>query len=121
MTEDKDKLLESFFRKAAERRLEDDGFSDKVMSQIESSFSRRVRRMQRLWTAVCTILGLLIVTMSGCFDNILTWVFVAMKTFATYDWTGIGLIVLLVPLAVSCIIAVIGIVENEKLTHVSYP
>lgn len=121
MTEDKDKLLESFFRKAAERQLEDDGFSDKVMSQIESSVSRRVRRMQRLWTAVCIILGILIVMKSDCVDSLLTWAFVAMKTFATYDWMAIGLSVLLVPLVVSYIIAAIGLIENEKLTHVSYP
>lgn len=50
-------LLESFFSEARSSHLADNGFTDAVMRRIEAQANRRIRMLSWLWTAVCTIAG----------------------------------------------------------------
>ena len=53
MKEDKDELLKRFFSTANQTVIADEGFSDRVMEAIEPAADKRLRRISRIWTAVC--------------------------------------------------------------------
>lgn len=58
MKEDKDELLKRFFSTANQTVIADEGFSDRVMEAIEPAADKRLRRISRIWTAVCWTAGI---------------------------------------------------------------
>ena len=59
MTEDKlndDLLLESFFSAAKTQEINDDGFTEKVMSNLPD----RVSKLSQYWTAFCIVAGIVL-------------------------------------------------------------
>ena len=54
-------LLEQLFRPAKEIKLQDDGFTNRVMHQVAILNAQhstvRVRRLSRLWTAFCILIA----------------------------------------------------------------
>lgn len=55
MTEDRDELLVRKFFEENKAELPDDGFSQRVMRRLPD----RARRLNRIWTAVCVVAGVL--------------------------------------------------------------
>ena len=63
MKEDKnDMLLDEFFSHARQAEIPDEGFSDSVMQSIDALGDKR---LSRIWTAVCTLLGAAFVIFSA--------------------------------------------------------
>lgn len=63
MKEDKnDMLLDEFFSHARQTEIPDNGFSDSVMQSIDALGDKR---LSRIWTAVCTLLGAAFVIFSA--------------------------------------------------------
>lgn len=66
MKEDKnDMLLDEFFSHARQTEIPDNGFSDSVMQSIDALGDKRLERLSRIWTAVCTLLGAAFVIFSA--------------------------------------------------------
>lgn len=57
MTDKDDILLEGFFKQAAQQQIEDNGFTERVMQSLPDRKVEEVRRLSRLWTWFCIILG----------------------------------------------------------------
>ena len=68
MTEDEDKLVMQFFEENA-HEIEDNGFSDKVMSRLPSE---RANRLERLWTLFCTVVGVVLFFLVDGFKGLQT-------------------------------------------------
>ncbi len=63
MKEDKnDMLLDEFFSHARQAEIPDEGFSDSVMQSIDALGDKR---LSRIWTAVCILLGAAFVIFSA--------------------------------------------------------
>lgn len=63
MKEDKnDILLDEFFSHARQAEIPDEGFSESVMQSIDALGDKR---LSRIWTAVCTLLGAAFVIFSA--------------------------------------------------------
>lgn len=76
MTEDRDELLVRKFFEENKVELADDGFSQRVMRRLPD----RTRRLSRIWTAVCTLAGILmcvvfnwIDVLVGIFNDFISW------------------------------------------------
>ena len=55
---DKDNILiEDFFKQAAMQQIEDNGFTERVMENLPDMHLATVRRLSRLWTAFCVVIG----------------------------------------------------------------
>ena len=75
MTEDDNRLIEQFFAEASRQSVADDGFSQRVMQQLEQQERRQAsqqvtflssRSFSRLWTLGCVALAtVLFVTFHG--------------------------------------------------------
>lgn len=63
MTDDRDELLVRKFFDENKIELPDDGFSRRVMRRLPD----RARRLNRIWTAVCLLLGALIAVKNDWF------------------------------------------------------
>ena len=58
MTDKENILIEDFFKKAAQQQIEDNGFTERVMQNLPELKTNKVRRLSRLWTLFCVIVGL---------------------------------------------------------------
>ena len=74
-----ERLLEQFFQAARQVELDDDGFTERVMRRLPD----RSLRLSRLWTAACIVAGLLLFTLLGGWQSLLTWGLSAMATLPT--------------------------------------
>ena len=54
MIEDNEQLLKQFFSEAAQQKIEDNGFTERVMRRLPM----RVNWFTRLWTAFCILMAL---------------------------------------------------------------
>ncbi len=77
MTDNKDELLVKKFFEGNRIDLPDDGFSHRVMRRLPD----RERRLNRLWTALCVVVGVVccvkfdwIGGLSECVSNLFTFV-----------------------------------------------
>lgn len=57
MAEIDDKLLEQFFQPARNQQLDDNGFTEQVMSNLPD---REALGLSRLWTLFCIVLGVVL-------------------------------------------------------------
>ena len=56
--DDKDQImLESFFKQAAQQQIEDNGFTERVMQNLPETNTNTVRRLSRLWSLFCILIG----------------------------------------------------------------
>ena len=58
MTDKDNIMLEEFFKQAAQQQIEDNGFTERVMMNLPETKADNVRRLSRLWTWFCVIIGL---------------------------------------------------------------
>ena len=65
MTDKDNKLIEAFFKQAAQQQIEDNGFTERVMMNLPETSQERVRRLSRLWTIFCGIVGVVLFFVLG--------------------------------------------------------
>lgn len=65
MMENDDRLVAQFFEEH-KVEIEDDGFSRRVMNQLPGG----VRRASRIWTFVCTVVGISMFCLLDCFNSL---------------------------------------------------
>ena len=58
MTDKGNIMIEEFFKQAAQQQIEDNGFTERVMMNLPETKADNVRRLSRLWTWFCVIIGL---------------------------------------------------------------
>ena len=54
---DNNQILEDFFKQAAQQQIEDNGFTERVMQQLPDAKRDSVRRLSRLWSLFCILVG----------------------------------------------------------------
>ena len=65
MTDKDDMRIEEFFKQAARQQIDDDGFTERVMSSLPVSQAAQARRLSRLWTLFCILLAAVIFYFAG--------------------------------------------------------
>ena len=62
MTEKENKLIEDLFKQAAQQQIEDNGFTERVMEQVErvDQASLVPHRLSQLWTWFCIAVSLVL-------------------------------------------------------------
>ena len=55
---DNDKFLEEIFKQAAQQQIEDNGFTERVIQNLPEVKMLNVRRLSRLWSLFCILVGL---------------------------------------------------------------
>ena len=65
MTDKDDMRIEDFFKQAARQQIDDDGFTERVMSSLPRSRAVQARRLSRLWTLFCILLAAVIFYFAG--------------------------------------------------------
>ena len=54
---DNNQFLEDFFKQAAQQQIEDNGFTERVMQKLPDARTDNVRRLSRLWSLFCILVG----------------------------------------------------------------
>ncbi len=60
MTDKDNIMIEEFFKQAAQQQIEDNGFTERVMMNLPETNQERVRRLSRLWTLFCGVVGIVL-------------------------------------------------------------
>ena len=120
-----DMLLTGFFSEARATDIPDNEFSDKVMQRIESMDNKRLMLLSRLWTVVCSLLGIAFVVSSEAngyirlrgvkdiFGFIVSHL--ASITKSEFNISQIPQFVYPIPLAIAIIFAVAAIKSTKKI------
>ena len=58
MTDKDNIMIEDFFKQAAQQQIEDNGFTERVMQQLPETNQVTVRRLSRLWSLFCILVGI---------------------------------------------------------------
>lgn len=54
---DNNQFLDELFKQAAQQQIEDNGFTERVMQQLPDAKRDSVRRLLRLWSLFCILVG----------------------------------------------------------------
>ena len=65
MTDKDNIMIEEFFKQAAQQQIEDNGFTERVMENLPDMHLATVRRLSRLWTAFCVVIGVVLFFVFG--------------------------------------------------------
>ncbi|MBQ9677818.1 MAG: DUF5056 domain-containing protein [Prevotella sp.] len=76
MDEQNEKLLQQFFSEAAQQTIDDNGFTERVMSQLPM----RVKRFTRIWSACCIVIAALLFTVFHGWELLLVQMEVFLRT-----------------------------------------
>lgn len=76
MDEQNEKLLRQFFSEAAEQKIEDNGFTEKVMDRLPV----RVKRYTRIWTIFCVLFAAALFTIFHGWELLLVQLEVFIRT-----------------------------------------
>ena len=96
MTDKDNRMIEDFFKQAAQQQIEDNGFTERVMHSLPDRKDHVVRRLSQLWTLFCiAVAGVLFFMFGGwqmvtglffaSLKVILGWLEVQMVTAATTE------------------------------------
>ena len=103
MTEDNDLLLRQFFSEAAQQKIEDNGFTERVMQCLEanqqaqsslfeseqsSSAKLKVQIFPRLWTAFCILVAFLLFSALHGWELLTVQLEVLLRTLPTEPFSG---------------------------------
>ena len=55
---DNDIFLADLFKQAAQQQIEDNGFTERVMQNLPDTNTVNIRRLSRLWSLFCILVGL---------------------------------------------------------------
>lgn len=95
MEDNKDILLNNLFAEAAKTEIADNGFSRKVMRRLPS----RAERMSRIWTFVCTMAAVVLLTYFKAWNYIFDWAVNVVCVSHSINWLHIIPFILLLPTA----------------------
>ena len=84
MKEDNDLLLQQLFSEAAQQKIEDNGFTERVMRRLPM----RVNWFTRLWTAFCILVALLLFTLFHGWELLAVQLEVLIRTLPTEPLSG---------------------------------
>jgi hypothetical protein len=66
MTDKDNKMIEAFFKQAAQQQIEDNGFTERVMRNLPDRKMEVVRKLSQLWTLFCmAVAGVLFFVLGG--------------------------------------------------------
>ena len=66
MTDKDNMMIEAFFKQAARQRIEDNGFTERVMRNLPDRKTELVRKLSQLWTLFCiAVAGVLFFVLGG--------------------------------------------------------
>jgi uncharacterized membrane protein len=96
MTDNDNILIERLFKEASRQQIADDGFTQRVMAALPDNSAAKVRRLSRLWTWFCVLVGLALfflldgwavlkATLLAIFNTVLTSLSVLLTTAPTAD------------------------------------
>lgn len=93
MTEDNDLLLRQFFSEAAQQKIEDNGFTERVMQCLEAnqqtqSSKLKVQIFTRLWTAFCILVAFLLFSALHGWELLTVQLEVLLRTLPTEPFSG---------------------------------
>lgn len=113
MTDKDYKLIDDFFKEAAQQQIEDAGFTERVMMSLPDSQAEKSHRLSVIWTWFCILLGVVLFFAFGgletlkasimvVFQTVVTWLSVFLTTAPTTE-------VSLNPLVVLLVVAFVGV------------
>ncbi len=70
MGKDNDTILQQFFSDARNLEISDRDFSRKVAERLVDRHERRITAVSRVWTAICSLIGLAMLCASGVLQSI---------------------------------------------------
>ncbi len=70
MEKDNDTILQQFFSEARNLEIPNGDFSRKVADRLVDRHERRITELSRVWTAICSLIGLVMVASSGVLHNV---------------------------------------------------
>jgi uncharacterized membrane protein len=96
MTDNDNILIERLFEEASRQQIADDGFTKRVMAALPDNSAAKVRRLSRLWTWFCILVGVALffllngwavlkATLLAIFNTVLTSLSVLLTTAPTAD------------------------------------
>lgn len=93
MTEDNDLLLRQFFSEAAQQKIEDNGFTERVMQRLETSHKAQSSKLKvqiftRLWTAFCILVAFLLFSALHGWELLTVQLEVLLRTLPTEPFSG---------------------------------
>ena len=91
MIDNDERMLQQFFSEAANQKIEDNGFTERVMQQLASSNVQRssfnVQRFSKLWTIFCvSVFAILFVAFHG-WELLAVQFEVMLRTMATQSFS----------------------------------
>ena len=90
MIDNDERLLQQFFSEAANQKIEDNGFTERVMQRIEArheSSAIRLHKFSRLWTIFCvSVFAVLFVVFHG-WELLAVQFEVMLRTMATQSFS----------------------------------
>ena len=113
MTDKDYKLIDDFFKEAAQQQIEDAGFTERVMLSLPDSQAEKSHRLSVIWTWFCIILGVVLFFAFGGLETLKASVMVVFQTVVT--WLSVFLttapttVVSLNPLVVLLVVAFVGV------------
>ena len=119
-------LLNEFFANTRNVEIPDNGFSDKVMQNIERLENKKMLQFSHLWTIICSVLGIAFIVFSMANANIkwysdkdiagiiLSYMVRTMKFISTFDLSNIPQFVYPIPLALTILLAITAIKSESK-------
>ena len=57
MTDKENRMIEDFFKQAAQQQIEDNGFTERVMKNLPDRKLDVARRLSQLWTLFCLVVA----------------------------------------------------------------
>ena len=82
MTDKEDKLIADLFKQAARQQIEDNGFTERVMAQIERT-APSTHRWTLLWTWFCVAMALVLFFLLGGWESLKATIMVWVSTDLT--------------------------------------
>ena len=77
MDEQNEKLLQQFFSEAAQQTIDDNGFTERVMSRLPA---RNYKRFTRIWTTCCILIAAVLFTVFHGWELLLMYLEVFLRT-----------------------------------------
>jgi hypothetical protein len=90
MTDKEKIMLEDFFKQAAQQQIEDRGFTERVMQNLPERRVEQVRRLSRLWTIFCGVVGVAMFFLLGGWQVVQGWFLAAVRM--TIGWLEIFMV-----------------------------
>ena len=83
MTDKDNKLIEAFFKQAAQQQIEDNGFTERVMDCLPDLAMEKLQRLTRLWTLFCVVVSVVLFFVLGGWESLKVSVLVALQGILT--------------------------------------